>query len=97
MANKAKKTADNVIEVPQQEQTVYVNTVDIPTVAKNAPVQEQSKPTWEIRDRIYYLKGRKTPLTLTIPGKHTRKHSLLYFDPETGKQREIKYATIRII
>jgi hypothetical protein len=51
MANKAKKTADNVIEVPQQEQTVYVNTVDIPTVAKNAPVQEQSKPTWEIRDR----------------------------------------------
>ena len=31
MANKAKKTADNVIEVPQQEQTVNVNTVDIPT------------------------------------------------------------------
>ena len=32
---------------------------------------------WEIKDRIYYLKGDKTPLTLTIPGKHTKKHAFL--------------------
>ena len=57
-----------------------------------APVKP-TKPAWEIKDRIYYLKGNKTPLTLTIPGKHTRKHALLYFDEETGKQREIRYAT----
>ena len=30
---------------------------------------------------------------MTIPGKHTRKHALLYFDSKTGKQREIRYAT----
>ena len=51
------------------------------------------KPEWEIKDRIYYLSGTSTPLTLTIPGKHTRKHALLYFDEKTKKQKEIRYAT----
>ena len=46
-----------------------------------------------IKDRVYYLTGRDTPLTLTIPGKHTRKHALLYFDEKTRKQKEIRYAT----
>ena len=41
------------------------------------------KPEWEVKDRTYLLRGNKTPLTLTIPGKHTRKHSLLWFDPKT--------------
>ena len=44
-------------------------------------------------DRVYFLKGNKSPLTLTIPGRHTRKHALLYFDIKSGKQREIRYAT----
>ena len=52
-----------------------------------------SEPTWEIKDRIYFLRGNKSPLTLTIPCRHTRKHSLLYFDMKSGKQREIRYAT----
>ena len=54
---------------------------------------KKPEPKWEVRDRIYYLKGKKTPLTQTIPGKHTKKYSLLYFDEVTGKQRELKYAT----
>ena len=61
-----------------------------PVATKVAP---PAKPSWEIRDRIYYLKGNKSPLTLTIPGKHTKKHALLYFDEKSGKQREIKFAT----
>ena len=75
---------------------VAVEEVAAPVVKQEKKVVEEkvpSKPQWEIKDRIYYLKGRHTPLTLTIPGKHTRKHSLLYFDPETGKQKEIRYAT----
>ena len=75
---------------------VAVEEVAAPVVKQEKKVVEEkapSKPQWEIKDRIYYLKGRYTPLTLTIPGKHTRKHSLLYFDPETGKQKEIRYAT----
>ena len=61
-----------------------------PVATKVAP---PAKPSCEIRDRIYYLKGNKSPLTLTIPGKHTKKHALLYFDEKSGKQREIKFAT----
>ena len=80
----AKKAPAKKVEVaPQQE-----------VVVKTTPkVQQPVKPSWEIKDRIYFLKGNKSPLTLTIPGKHTRKHALLYFDPKTGKQREIRYAT----
>jgi hypothetical protein len=75
----AKKAPAKKVEVaPQQE-----------VVVKAATKVQPAKPSWEIKDRVYYLKGNKTPLTLTIPGKHTKKHSLLYFDPETGKQREV--------
>lgn len=76
-----------------------VEQVVIPTEIieeKVIPVKEElepAKPEWEIKDRIYYLSGSHTPLTLTIPGKHTRKHALLYFDPITGKQKELRYAT----
>ena len=62
-----------------------------PVATKVAP--KPAKPSWEIKDRIYYLKGEKSPLSLTIPGRHTKKHALLYFDQESGKQREIRYAT----
>ena len=79
MAKKAK--AEESFEVAPHEFAV-----------KTAP-KKPIKPEWEITDRVYYLKGNKNPLTLTIPGKHTRKHSLLYFDSKTGKQREIRYAT----
>jgi len=80
MAKKAK--AEETVEVAPQ-----------PTVAKNAPVKKTQKPEWEIKDRIYYLKHNKSPLTLTIPSKHTQKHPLLYFDNKSGKQKEIRYAT----
>ncbi len=76
----AKKATAETIEVAPQE--VAVKTAPKPT-----------KPTWEIKDRVYYLKGNKNPLTLTIPGKHTKKHPLLYFDKKTGKQKELRYAT----
>ncbi len=76
----AKKATAETVEVAPQEVAV-----------KSAP--KPTKPTWEIKDRVYYLTGEKSPLTLTIPGKHTRKHALLYFDEKTGKQREIRYAT----
>ena len=80
MAKQAK--AQKVEVAPQEEAATMIA----------APVKP-TKPEWEIKDRVYYLKGNKNPLTLTIPGKHTRKHALLYFDEKTGKQREIRYAT----
>jgi hypothetical protein len=59
---------------------------------KKVEVKKPQGPKWEIKDRVYYLKG-KSPLTLTIPGKHSKKHALLWFDESSGKQREIRYAT----
>jgi hypothetical protein len=79
----AKEAKAQQVEVAPQEEVV----------TKVATPVKPTKPEWEIKDRVYYLKGNKNPLTLTIPGKHTRKHALLYFDEETGKQREIRYAT----
>ncbi len=79
----AKQAKAKQVEVAPQEEVV----------TKVAAPVKPTKPTWEIKDRIYYLKGNKSPLTLTIPSKHTRKHALLYFDKNEGKQREIRYAT----
>jgi hypothetical protein len=81
MAKKAQ--AENIEVAPQK------------VAVKTAPKQEvkPAKPSWEIKDRVYYLRNNKSPLTLTIPSRHTKKHSLLYFDEQTGKQREIRYAT----
>jgi len=79
----AKQAKAETIEVAPQEEVV----------TKVAAPVKPTKPEWEIKDRVYYLRGNKNPLTLTIPGRHTRKHALLYFDEKTGKQKEIRYAT----
>mgnify|MGYP003132485388 CR=1 FL=1 len=58
------------------------------TKEKEAPVNK-----WEYKDRHYYLIGNKEPLTYTIPSKHTRRYPLVWFDPEKGYERELRYAT----
>jgi len=75
----------------KKEEKVVEELVAVAEPKKETP--KVAKPEWEIKDRTYLLKGNKTPLTLTIPGKHTRKHALLWFDPKSKKQREIRYAT----
>ena len=49
--------------------------------------------TWEYKDRNYYLSGGKTPLTYTLPSRHSRRYPLVWFDPELGYERELRYAT----
>ena len=79
----AKKAPAKKVEVaPQQE-----------VVVKTATRVQPAKPSWEIKDRTYILNSNKSPLTFTIPSKHTSKHALLYFDKESGEQKEIRYAT----
>ena len=48
---------------------------------------------WEIKDRTYILSGIKQPLVFTIPGRHSRKRPLLWWDEEQQLQRELRYAT----
>ena len=79
------KTAEaKKVEVAPQEK-VAVQKITAPVVP--------TKPEWEVKPRTYIIKGNKQPLTLTIPGKHTRKSPLLYFDKDQAKQRELRYAT----
>lgn len=80
MAKKAAKAEETVEVAPQS------------TSAKTAPVQPK-KPEWEIKDRVYFIKGNKKPLVFSIPSRHSTKKSLTYFDEETGMQRELRYAT----
>ena len=49
-------------------------------------VVEQPKETWEAKDRMYYLKGDKKPLSRMI-----KSANLYWFDKEQGYEREIKY------
>lgn len=80
MAKKAQ--AEKAVEVAPQE-----------VVTKTAIKKEPTKPTWEIKDRLYTLKSNKRPLVFTVPSRHTAKRPLLWFDEEKGYQRELKYAT----
>lgn len=62
-------------------------------VKEEVNVNVEVKPTWEVKDRVYLLKGNKTPLTMTIHCRHTARKPLLYFDEEKQIQRELRYAT----
>jgi hypothetical protein len=84
MAKKAKNTetaeTPKVVEQPKVETPV----MDIP----EPKARERLKPSneWEIKDRIYYLKGGKKPLSRSI-----KSASIYYFDEEKGYERELKY------
>ena len=78
---KKKKEKVVVEETPQVE------------VAVATPKKPVKKDSWEVKDRTYILKGKKEPLTYTIPSRHTRRHPLLWFDTEKNSQRELRYAT----
>ena len=98
MANKKAQPKKAVAKQVDLEESIneVVTSVEPTETTKDWQHVETAKPIepeWEIKDRLYYLTGRDTPLTLTIPGKHTRKHALLYFDEKTRKQKEIRYAT----
>jgi hypothetical protein len=55
--------------------------------------KEKSAKSLEIKDRLYILKSGVQPLVFTLPSKHTRRKSLLWFDENSGVQQEIRYAT----
>jgi hypothetical protein len=83
----ATKAQAKKVEVAPQE---IIETVE--TAVKAEPVKAV-KPSWEIKDRTYILKGHFTPLTYTIKSKHSARFPMLWFDEELGEQKELRYAT----
>jgi hypothetical protein len=89
----AKKAIAKKTEVAPQEKTIET-IVKEASVAKKEPVIKQpTKPSWEIKDRLYTLKNGMSPLVFTIASRHSAKRPLLWFDESTGEQKELKYAT----
>ena len=80
----AKKKQTKVeVETPQVEETVVMEE----PVVKTPKVEVKSqKPKWEIKDRMYLLKGGKKPLSRSIQSAN-----IYYFDKEKGYERELKY------
>jgi len=83
------KKKQTKVEEPIVEETVVVE--EQPVVKEQPKVEAPKikaklKNTWEIKDRVYYLKGRKKPLSYAI-----RASNLFWFDKEKGYEREIKY------
>jgi hypothetical protein len=78
----AKKKTTTKVEEPIVEETVVVEQPKV-----EAPkIKAKPKNTWEIKDRVYYLKGNKRPLSRMI-----RSANIFYFDEEKGYERELKY------
>lgn len=46
-----------------------------------------------LTDKTYRLKLDAAPLTYILPTRHTRRSSLLYFDPKTNSNRALRYAS----
>ena len=81
---KKQETKKVEVEEPQVEEVV----VETPPVAGQPKARERVKPKdeWEIKDRLYTLKGGKRPLSRMI-----RSANIYYFDEEKGYERELKY------
>ena len=59
--------------------------VEQPKVKRKEPTYEKAGDGWEIKDRVYYLKGSKKPLSRMI-----RSANIYWFDEKQGYERELK-------
>ena len=87
-----KKTATKVAkEVVEQSTEVIAETVaetivEPAVVPQKTIAKKETKPSWEIKDRVYYLAGNKKPLSRSI-----KSSGIYWFDEEKGYERELKY------
>ena len=82
----AKKQTKAAVKETVVEQEVVDTIVEAPKVqVKREPVKPKT-PKWEIKDRVYYLKGNKKPLSRMI-----KSANVYWFDEEKGYERELKY------
>ena len=83
MAKKTKKVVEPQVEKAFEE-TFEEVVVETPPVVKQPKIEKEKK--WEIKDRMYYLKNGKKPLSKSI-----KSADIFWFDEEKGYEREIKY------
>jgi len=83
----AKKKKATKVEEPIVEETVTIEEPIVETKTKRKePSSKISGDGWEIKDRTYFLKNSKKPLTYMLRGS-----GIYWFDEEKGYERELKY------
>jgi hypothetical protein len=85
MAKKQTKKVEVAPEVKATNEMVEVVIEKPKRVEKKYKTLEDG---WEIKDRMYYLTGNKSPLTYLIRGSN-----IFWFDEEAGYERELKYTS----
>ena len=71
------------IEVEEPQEKFIEETVTV----EEKPIEIlKPKDEWEIKDRLYYLKGGRKPLSRSI-----KSTGIYWFDEEKGYERELKY------
>ena len=86
---KKQKQIEVEVEKPQIQEEIAVQTapvVEQPKAKRKEPTYKKAGDGWEIKDRVYYLKGSKKPLSRMI-----RSANIYWFDEEKGYERELKY------
>tara|TARA_Y100001938_G_scaffold5583_1_gene6993 strand:- start:2928 stop:3791 length:864 start_codon:yes stop_codon:yes gene_type:complete len=89
MAKKETKTkVEETTQVASEviETVVDTTTVEKPKTKRTEPKFKKLNDGWEIKDRMYNLKGKDKPLSFLIKGT-----DIFWFDEEKGYERELKY------
>ena len=81
-----KKKEKEVVEEPQVEPAVVEAPVIEPEPEPIAVVEKPKNKGWEFKDRLYYLKSKRKPISYSI-----RASGIYWFDKELGYERELKY------
>ena len=89
MSKKQETKKTETVETPKVAEQPKVETPvmekPLPTPTRKEPTHKRSNDGWEIKDRVYYIKGKK-PLSQMI-----RSANIYFFDEEKGYERELKY------
>jgi len=91
MAKKQKVEVEPQIETMEEVVTEFFEETVAAEPKTKKPVMETPKPkkdTWEVKDRMYYLKGSKKPLSRMI-----KSANIHWFDEEAGYERELKHTS----
>ena len=89
MAKKTKKIVAVETAAEQEIMEVIENFVEEPTEIYIPPIKEvEPVNTWEIKDRVYFLKNGQTPLSYSI-----KAGGIYYFDEEKGYERELMHTS----
>ena len=90
----AKKQTKKVTPVDNTEVNITHETVVVeapkpePKTQRIEKVNPRLDDGWEIKDRLYYLKGKQKPISRSI-----KSANVYWFDEEKGFERELKYCS----